>query len=199
MGAISITGAFIFLSCLTAIVFIIVKHNMLFQKTMDNISGENRQIPGKYIWLNLIPIFNIFWILIFNCALNKSIDAEIRQKGMNYRFFGIGGVLYPLMFYIVFSFYLIVDFIGTINYNELNSEITLITLIFSVMTIIWGWLYYIAEITSFNKMNTESEDSNYKKIAINIIVIVSVLLTLVLSYNYWRNYTAQQEYERSLN
>ena len=67
------------------------------------------------------------------------------------------------------------------------------------MAIIWGWLYYIAEIASFNKMNTESEETNYRKIAVYFIVIVSVLMVLVLSYNYWNNYTIQQEYERSLN
>ena len=67
------------------------------------------------------------------------------------------------------------------------------------MAIVWGWLFYTAEVASFNKMNTVSEETNYVRMALYTIVIISVLLTLFLSYNYWENYTAQQKYERSLN
>ena len=59
------------------IIILLIRRNLLFQNTMNNISESNRIMSGNYIWLNLIPIFNIFWMIIFNSALNKSIDAEI--------------------------------------------------------------------------------------------------------------------------
>jgi mannose/fructose/N-acetylgalactosamine-specific phosphotransferase system component IIC len=147
----------------------------------------------------MIPIFNIFWIIIFNSALNKSIEAEIQHKQLNFRFLGITGILYPFVIYGTLLSYIVLEISGITNSSESISELTLITVIFSAMAIIWGWLYYFVEIASFNKMNTESEETNYRKIAVYIIVIVSVLLTLVLSYNYWNNYTIQQDYERSQN
>lgn len=79
------------------------------------------------------------------------------------------------------------------------NKLTLITVIFSGVTIIGSWLYYTAEISSFNKMNIESIETNYRNIAVHIVVIVSVLLTLVLSYNYWSNYRIQQIGEPELN
>ena len=72
------------------------------------------------------------------------------------------------------------------------NKLTLITVIFSGVAIIGSWLYYPAEIASFNKMNIESVETNYRSLAVNIIVIFSVLLTLDLSYNYWYNYRIQQ-------
>jgi len=184
---------------LVLIVILIIRHNLLLKNTMDNISESNRHISGNLVWLNMIPIFNIFWIIIFNSALNKSIEAEIQHKQLNFRFIGITGILFPLVIYGTFLSYIVLEISGITNSSESISELTLITVIFSAMAIIWGWLYYVVEIASFNKMNTESEETNYRKIAVYIIVIVSVLLTLVLSYNYWNNYTIQQEYERSLN
>lgn len=184
---------------LVVIVILLIRHNLLLNNTMNNITESNRHISGNLVWLNMIPIFNIFWIIIFNSALNKSIEAEIQHKQLNFRFIGITGILYPLVIYGTFLSYIVLEISGITNSSESISELTLITVIFSAMAIIWGWLYYVVEIASFNKMNTESEETNYRKIAVYIIVIVSVLLTLVLSYNYWNNYTIQQEYERSLN
>lgn len=184
---------------LVLIVILIIRHNLLLKNTMDNISESNRHISGKLVWLNMIPIFNIFWIIIFNSALNKSIEAEIKHKQLNFRFLGITGILYPFVIYVTLLSYIILEISGITNSSESISELTLITVLFSAMAIIWGWLYYVVEIASFNKMNTESEETNYRKIAVYIIVIVSVLLTLVLSYNYWNNYTIQQDYERSQN
>jgi hypothetical protein len=147
----------------------------------------------------MIPIFNIFWIIIFNSSLNKSIEAEIKHKQLNFRFLGITGKLYPFVIYGTLLLYIVLEISGITNSSEAISELTLITVISSAMAIIWGWLYYFVEIASFNKMNTESEETNYRKIAVYIIVIVSVLLTLLLSYNYWNNYMIQQEFERSQN
>jgi hypothetical protein len=181
------------------IILLLVSHNLLFSRTMNNISEPNRHLSGNLIWLNMIPIFNIFWIIIFNSALNKSIEAEIKHKQLNFRFLGITGILYPFVIYGTLLSYIVLEISGITNSSESISELTLITVIFSVMAIIWGWLYYVVEIASFNKMNTKSEETNYRKIAVYIIVIVSLLLTLVLSYNYWNNYTIQQEFERSQN
>lgn len=184
---------------LVIIVVLIIRHNLLLMKTMNNISETNRYLSGNYVWLNLIPIFNIFWILIFNSALNKSIEAEIKHKKINYRFLGITGILFPLVTYGTFLSYLILEISGVVNDSESLSELTLFTFIFSLMAIVWGWLFYTAEVASFNKMNTVYEETNYVRMALYTIVIISVLLTLFLSYNYWENYTAQQKYERSLN
>ena len=184
---------------LVLIVILIIRHNLLLKNTMDNITESNRHISGNLVWLNMIPIFNIFWIIIFNSALNKSIEAEIQHKQLNFRFLGITGILYPFVICGTLLSYIVLEISGITNSSESISELTLITVIFSSMAIIWGWLYYFVEIASFNKMNTESEETNYRKIAIYFIVIVSVLLTLVLSYNYWNNYTIQQDYERSQN
>jgi len=181
------------------IIVLIVSHNLLLSRTMNNISEPNRHMSGNLIWLNLIPIFNIFWMIIFNSALNKSIESEIYQKKINFRFIGITGILYPIIIYGTFLSYIILEISGITNSSESISELTLITVIFSGVAIIGSWLYYIAEIASFNKMNIESVETNYRNIAVYIVVIFSVLLILVLSYNYWYNYRIQQIGNPGLN
>jgi hypothetical protein len=67
------------------IVFIclsLIAINILFyyslQTTMNLVSDKNRQMPGSYVWFNLIPIFGFFWPLIFNASLAKSIENELK-------------------------------------------------------------------------------------------------------------------------
>lgn len=179
------------------IIVLIVSHNLLLSRTMNNISEPNRHMSGNLIWLNLIPIFNIFWMIIFNSALNKSIESEIYQKKINFRFIGITGILYPIIIYGTFLSYIILEISGITNSSESISELTLITVIFSGVAIIGSWLYYTAEIASFNKMNIESVETNYRNITVYIVVIVSVLLTLFLSYNYWNNSKIQHTGRRT--
>ena len=112
---------------------------------------------------------------------------------------GITGILYPIIIYGTFLSYIILEISGITNSSESISELTLITVIFSGVAIIGSWLYYIAEIASFNKMNIESVETNYRNIAVYIVVIFSVLLILVLSYNYWYNYRIQQIGNPGLN
>jgi hypothetical protein len=142
-------------------------------------------MSGNYIWLNLIPIFNIFWIIIFNSALNKSIEAEIRQKEINFKFLGITGILYPMVIYATFLAGLVIEISGVFNDSESISELTFITFVFSLMAIVWSWLFYTAEIAAFNKMNIDGLETNYRKFAVYLIVIISILLVLFFSYDYW--------------
>ena len=197
MGRIGTTELLLLFSILPII--LIVKHNSLFRKTMDNISESNRYMSGNYIWLNLIPIFNIFWIMIYNYALNKSIKCEIREKKLNFRFLGITGILYPMVTYATFLSYLIIEISGGSNFDKSISELFFITLLFSGMASIWGWLFYIAEISSFNKMNTKGEATNIVSTVTYIIVIISVVTFVILSYNYWNNYNIKQQYIEGSN
>ena len=167
------------------IIILLIRRNLLFQNTMNNISESNRIMSGNYIWLNLIPIFNIFWMIIFNSALNKSIDAEIRQKEINFKFLGITGILYPLVIYATFLAGLVIEISGVFNDSESISGLTFITFVFSLMAIVWSWLFYTAEIAAFNKMNIDGLETNYRKFALYIIVIISILLVLFFSYDYW--------------
>jgi hypothetical protein len=182
MGRI-VTTEYLLLFSILIIIFV-VKHNSLFRKTMDNISESNRYMSGTYIWLNLIPIFNIFWIIIYNYALNKSINAEIREKKLNFRFLGITGILYPAVTYAMLLAFIIIAISGVNNFDKSISELIFITLLFSGMAVVWGWLFYIAEIASFNKMNTKGEVKKIVSTVLYIIITVSFILLMASYYIY---------------
>jgi hypothetical protein len=62
---------------------------------MNAINRENRKMDGGLIWLNLIPILNLIWPIIFNYALKVSYKKEFRTKGIRQNVNLSSGLIYP--------------------------------------------------------------------------------------------------------
>ena len=62
------------------LIAIYIWFNLSLQFAMNAISRENRKMDGGLIWLNLIPILNLIWPIIFNFALKVSYKKEFRTK-----------------------------------------------------------------------------------------------------------------------
>ena len=52
-------------------------------------------MDGGLIWLNLIPILNLIWPIIFNYALKVSYKKEFRTKGIRQNVNLTSGLIYP--------------------------------------------------------------------------------------------------------
>ena len=91
MNTVIIVGLLLPLIC----IFFYVSLN----STMNLVSEKNRQMPGSYVWFNLISVFGIFWPLIFNSSLAKSIENELKDKGIDEKVNLFPGTLvYPISF-----------------------------------------------------------------------------------------------------
>ncbi|MFP4207291.1 MAG: hypothetical protein ACLFSC_01455 [Wenzhouxiangella sp.] len=49
-------------------------------KCLDQISAENRRISRWQLWLNLIPVFNCFWVFVTAYRFFLSVRAEMRAR-----------------------------------------------------------------------------------------------------------------------
>lgn len=47
---------------------------------LDHVADENRCIARWQLWLNLIPVFNIFWVFVTAHRFSRSMEAETRRR-----------------------------------------------------------------------------------------------------------------------
>jgi hypothetical protein len=52
-------------------------------KCFKEIDPRNRQMEPGQVWLNLIPLFNIVWIILTVLKLADSLRAEYRDRGIH--------------------------------------------------------------------------------------------------------------------
>lgn len=90
-------GQIIFLTLLVVIVplVIYILFNITLQRAMNAVSSKNRKMEGGLIWLNLIPILNVFWPFVYNAALRSSYKNEFQEKRITHRVNLVAGFVYP--------------------------------------------------------------------------------------------------------
>ena len=66
-----------------AIVFIIAVFFCLsLQKALILTGADNRRMSPGLVWLNLIPIFNLGWIIYTTLKISEAITAKNKQNGV---------------------------------------------------------------------------------------------------------------------
>lgn len=53
------------------------------QKTIKEISIENRKIEPNQVWLNIIPLFGLVWQFIVVNRIASSLNAEFKKREIN--------------------------------------------------------------------------------------------------------------------
>ena len=56
---------------------------LTLQRTLNEVSTENRKMPPSTVWLLLIPLFNIVWNFIVVDKLADSLKAEFSKRNVN--------------------------------------------------------------------------------------------------------------------
>ncbi len=174
------------------IVFIclsLIAINILFyyslQTTMNLVNDKNRQMPGSYVWLNLIPVFGIFWPFIFNAALAKSIENELKDKGSDEKVnLYPGTIVYPISFLfltnLTYSSY--TTFSSTLNYGTLYLSALFL------FSSLYFWFVFWRQTLRFKKIlqGREVISSPESTYAIILITVISTVLFLGGFLQLWR-------------
>lgn len=66
------------------------------QNALLAVSPHNRKMEPKQTWLFLIPLFQIFWMILKNPAISESLKAEYEERGQPQE--GDYGRLFGLLF-----------------------------------------------------------------------------------------------------
>jgi hypothetical protein len=105
-GAISIGGY------LPIFLIVQVFFALTLRKVLLSCAPENRKTNPDYVWLNLIPIFNLIWPFILNPKICASIQAEFMARGWPEKsdFGRTLGWLYPAL-----TFSIIIPIIGLLG------------------------------------------------------------------------------------
>ncbi len=60
----------------------IIFYLLTLQKTLNEVSPENRQMPPGQVWLILIPIFGMVWAFIVVNRIADSLKAEFAKRNV---------------------------------------------------------------------------------------------------------------------
>lgn len=175
------------------IIFIFLIVNLTFlgtlHSTMNKISEANRQMSGAMAWLNLIPIFNIFWPFIFNSALSKSIQEELKErKSMHKVNLYSGTIVYPISSLSLLFLVNSTDFNTNYDYN---IEKLLLPIIFLLSTL-YFWIVFWSQINRAKRILESrsyipTQQSTYNSIWVIITIIIVGYSTYYLYQNYGGN------------
>lgn len=66
------------ISILVAVLFL-----LSLQKCLGRISPHNREMSPGLVWLNLIPIFNLFWLFYTIIKIAASVRKEGTERGVD--------------------------------------------------------------------------------------------------------------------
>lgn len=81
--AITGTPAFIFvLVFILLMIFPVVFYLLTLQRTLQEISLENRRMPPEQVWLSLIPLFGIIWQYFIVSRLSDSLALELSKRNV---------------------------------------------------------------------------------------------------------------------
>jgi hypothetical protein len=47
---------------------------------LDQMAPENRRLRRSQLWLNLIPVFNLFWVFVTALRFSDSFKAEMQRR-----------------------------------------------------------------------------------------------------------------------
>jgi hypothetical protein len=180
------------------IVFIclsLIAINILFyyslQTTMNFVSDKNRQMPGSYVWFNLIPIFGFFWPLIFNASLAKSIENDLKDKGSDEKVnLYPGTIVYPISFLfltnLTYSSY--TTFSSTLNYGTLYLSALFL------FSSLYFWFVFWRQIIRFKKIIQGRQVISAPESRYSIVLVAVILAVLFLGGYLYKEYVldAQQ-------
>jgi hypothetical protein len=166
---------------------LLVTVNVLFyitlQTTMNLVSEKNRQMPGSYVWFNLVPIFGIFWPLIFNPSLAKSIENELKDKGSDEKVnLYPGTIVYPISFLfltnLTYSSY--TTFSNTLNYGSLYLSALFLFSTFYFWIVFWKQTLRFKKILQGRHV-VSTPESAYSIFL--LIIVVLILLYVIIEYS----------------
>lgn len=81
----AITGLpafFIVLAFIILTIFPLVFYLLTLQRTLKEISPENRKMPPEQVWLSLIPLFGIIWQYVIVARLSDSLALELTKRNV---------------------------------------------------------------------------------------------------------------------
>jgi hypothetical protein len=53
------------------------------KQCLNQVAPENRRIRPSQVWLNMIPVFNLFWVFVTALRFSDSFEAEMRRRPGN--------------------------------------------------------------------------------------------------------------------
>jgi len=162
--------------CLSLIAINILYYYSL-QTTMNLVSDKNRQMPGSYVWFNLIPIFGFFWPLIFNASLAKSIENELKDKGSDEKVnLYPGTIVYPISFLfltnLTYSSY--TTFSSTLNYGTLYLSALFL------FSSLYFWFVFWRQTLRFKKILQGRQVTSTPESMYSFFLILIILASLLL-------------------
>lgn len=73
---------FIVLAFIALSVFPLVFYLLTLQRTLKEISTENRKMPPEQVWLSIIPVFGIVWQFFIVSRLSDSLALELAKRNV---------------------------------------------------------------------------------------------------------------------
>ncbi len=73
---------FIVLAFIILSVFPLVFYLLTLQRTLKEISPENRKMPPEQVWLSIIPLFGIIWQFFIVSRLSDSLALELSKRNV---------------------------------------------------------------------------------------------------------------------
>ncbi|MCF8225127.1 MAG: hypothetical protein K9J30_04535 [Bacteroidales bacterium] len=81
--AITGTGALIFMAVFIILVaFPFIFYLLTLQRTLREVSFENRKMQPEQVWLSLIPLFGIVWQYFIVARLSDSLSLELQKRNI---------------------------------------------------------------------------------------------------------------------
>lgn len=86
MAGLSLAGPFLIILIVVILVIIGVYCLYLYnlQKTLMEVSEENRDVVPGYAWLLLIPYFGYYYGFVFYQKLSSSLEKEYQSRGLSH-------------------------------------------------------------------------------------------------------------------
>jgi hypothetical protein len=179
-----IFGIIIFIFLIVKLIFFGTLHS-----TMNKISKVNRQMSVVLVWLNLIPIFSIFWPFIFNSALSKSIEEELKERKSIHKVnLYSGTIVYPIS---SLSLLFLVNSTDFNTYYDYNFEKLFLPIIFLLSTL-YFWIVFWSQINRAKRIlesrsHIPTQQSTYNSIWVILTIIILSCTTYYLYQNYGGN------------
>ena len=82
IGVISVAHLLILLAGLAFLCLPLLFYCLTLQRTLDEISIENRKMPSGQVWLTLIPLFGLVWQFFIVNKMADSLKAEFAKRNI---------------------------------------------------------------------------------------------------------------------
>lgn len=83
MGRLGLTEIILIIIVLGIMIIPQIFYLITLQKTIKEVSVENRKIQPNQVWLALIPLFGLIWQFIMVNGMALSLQAEFKKRNIN--------------------------------------------------------------------------------------------------------------------